>query len=181
MANGRKGFLARCARGATRYLVRRFGNPFINGVGGAALRDGAEGAGSAMAASRFDIGNFRAALFGRYSDGGAARFAERIHALGVTDEQLARLARNLRRSAVSMLVAAGGFLALAAFQIATASLGRQLLFGIATAFAAFFFLASSARHDFGCWQIKSRRFGGFQEYLLGICTKSPKPGAMRKK
>lgn len=134
-----------------------------------------------MATSRLDIGNFRTALFGRYDDGGAARFAERMHAQGVTDEHLTRLARNLGRSAVSMLVAAGGFLALAAFQIATASLERQLLFGIATAFAAFFFLASGTRHDFGRWQIKNRRFGGFQEYLLGICAMTSKSGVAGKR
>ena len=165
MAYGRKRLLAHCARGAVRYLARRSSNPIINGVGGEILKNGAEGAGLAMAPSRFDIGDLRVGLFGRLSDNGAARFAESMQAQGVTDGQLTRIARNLGVSAVAMFLAASGFLALGAFQIGEASQGRQLLFGFAMAFAAFIFLALSARHDFLSWQIKCRRHGSLQEYI----------------
>ena len=165
MMNGRKGNLSCRARGAAHYLSRRFGNPFITGVGGAALRNGSKSAGSAMAPSRLDIGDFRTGHFGRYANGGTTRFAERLHAQGVTDAQLASRARNIGRTEVAMFLAASGFLALGAAQIATGSQGRELLFGFVTSFAAFIFLALGTRHNFGRWQIKGRRFGGFQEYL----------------
>lgn len=165
MAYGRKWLLAHCARGAVRYLARRISNPFINSVGGEVLKKGAEGAGVAMAPSRIDIGELRAGLFRRLSDNGAARFAESMHAQGVTDGQLTRFVRNLGVSAVAMLLATSGFLASGAIQIAAASQGRQLLCGFAMAFAAFIFLALSARHDFRSWQLKCRRFGSLQEYI----------------
>ena len=181
MAKGINGVLAGSVRVAAHYLARRFGNPFINGVCIAALRNGAEGAVSAITTSRFEVRDFGAGLFGRYANGGATQFAESMHAEGISDEQLSSLARNLGRSAAALFFSAGGFLALGSFQIAAASQERQLLLGIATVFTAFIFLVLSARHDFCRWKIKSRRFGCFQEYLREYYATSPKPSVSAKK
>ena len=168
MSVEKNGFMARRARGAARYIARRFGNPFINRVGRDVLTAGVAGAKSAMIPGKFDLDEFRAGLSGRHNDGGAARFAEKVLEEGITDGLLLRMARNRRRSARAMLASAVIFLMTGAYLMVSAPVARDMVFGFSTAFSALVFVALGIRHDFSRWQIENRRFGGFREYLKGF-------------
>lgn len=165
MAEKKKGFLARRAEGTARYVYKRFGNSFINEVGVDSVKQGASVAREAMTPKAFDREDFNDGLNGRYQDGGVVRFAELMRENGLKEADLQRLSYDRRKSAGIMFLAAAFFLILGAYFMVTAETGSTILFGFSTAFVSLCFISVGVRHDFSRWQIESRRFGGFRDYL----------------
>ena len=162
----KKGFLARRSKGARRYIVRRFGNRFLE-EGYRTLKNNMAGARHAMSPRKLDPDELREGFNGRYDDGGFARFAQVMREQKTGERDLIIMARKQKRNMIIMLIAGLVFFLLGAWTMVTAKQGQDILFGFSTSFMAFIFGLLAMRHDFSRWQIEERRFGGFREYLNG--------------
>ena len=159
------GFITRRARGVTRYVGRRFGNPFIREVGRESLSRGVTHAKAALMPPKTSREEIELGLQGRYRDGGRERFREMMRMQQVVEQDLAELAANRRRAAIICFLGSAVCLAIGTVLMVQAGSVSEKIFGFVTSFTSITLLAIGIRHDFSRWQIVNRRFGGLREYL----------------
>jgi len=161
MSEAKRGRTARVAS----YFGRRIGNTFITKVGRDALTGSASEAKAALRIDRVSRDEARGALWGRYEDGGRARFGDMAHERGLTESDLQTLEQmRLRQFHMLALIAAFALLAGGAIPFFTSDwliTFSGLVFGM----FSLIFLMIGLRHDFAAWQIRQRRFGGIREYI----------------
>lgn len=164
-ANDTSGRLKRAGRAIGRYGLRRIRSPELAEKNREMIRTGWRGALAALRPMVADRGEIRGGYEGRHSDGGRARFAELVRARKLDDEQLARIARGHLRASLVFGAAAAFLFLTGLVSMVRADAAIVLSSGLAIALFAGVFAAMAIRSDFSRWQVTSRRFGGFKEYL----------------
>lgn len=167
MSDEKKGMIRRAGDGGVRYISRRFGNQFINKVGKDNLTGSYQAAKKTLSIKPISKEELLGGFYGRYTDGGRARFTQMMHMNGIKEAELPTIAGLRRRDALITFAAAVLFLVIGAFSIAAADPAYLFIYISSTAIVSLVLFAVGIRHDFARWQIEQRRFGGFHEYFTG--------------
>lgn len=170
MTDEKKGMIRKFGDGGVKYISRRFGNQFINKVGKDSLTGSYQAAKDTLKIKTASREELLGGFYGRYADGGRARFTQMMHMKGIKEDELPGMAAVCRRDA--LITFAGGvlFLAIGAWSILNAAPAFTFIYTISTMVVSLVLFAVGLRHDFARWQIEQRRFGGFREYFTGKPT-----------
>lgn len=163
--NDNAGKLKRAGRAIGRYGVRRVRSPELAEGNRRAIKDGWRAALAALRPISADRDDLRGGFEGRHTDGGRARFGELVRERQLNDAMLGRIETGHRVTSIAFGVAAvvafiGGLVS-----VARADTTIMLVSGLAVALFSTVLAAMAIRADYSRWQIASRRFGGFREYL----------------
>lgn len=159
------GRLKRAGHAIGRYGLRRIRSPELSRGNRRVIAQGWRGALAALRPAPADKNDLRSGFSGRHADGGRARFAELVEASKLDDGALARIAAGHRNASYFFGAAALLVLIVGLQAIVGAASAISMVSGIAVALFGGVFAALAIRADFARWQIASRRFGGFREYL----------------
>lgn len=159
------GRLKRTGHAIGRYGLRRIRPPELGKGNRKVIAQGWRGALTALRPVPADKDDLRGGYAGRHTDGGRARFAELVQSRDLDDGALDRIAAGHRNASLFFGAAALLVLVFGLYSIVGASSAIMMISGIAVALFGGVFAALAIRADFARWQIISRRFGGFREYL----------------